>query len=108
MKGKAYKPKKSIIEAKKLETIESGPTRKPEEFHPEPGMIYEKTQLNNGRFKMAEEETQTETTEAPAAETTEEAAEEAADDVAQESEDKAEEEKSEEETVDEDDSEKTE
>ncbi len=44
MKGKAYKPKKSIIEDKKLETIESGHTRKPEEFQNEQGMIYEKTQ----------------------------------------------------------------
>ena len=39
---KEFKPKKNEFEARKIETIESGPTKIPGVFYPEDGMTYEK------------------------------------------------------------------
>ena len=41
-KSKNFKPGTNEFEARKIETIESGPTRDPEEFIPEEGATYEK------------------------------------------------------------------
>ena len=41
-KSKNFKPGTNEFEARKIETIESGPTREPDAFVPEEGATYEK------------------------------------------------------------------
>ena len=41
-KSKDYKPGRNVYEREDLEKVESGPTRKPGAFAPEPGMTYKK------------------------------------------------------------------
>ena len=51
-KSKDYKPDKNEFETRKVEIIESGPTRKPGAFVPEPDMIYEKPKGGETNEKM--------------------------------------------------------